>query len=150
MTIIFSAKIPKKEKVEENRRDVTIVDFAHSARSKQRVYCNNHINKIVMTYDELKKNYYCIGCGATIHAGYGQSLMKKRKEDIKYSIITDPYAPENIKKHDGTKMRPLGFVVGGDKLQDLESIKKKETSTYKSAVEASQDIFEEWYLQTHG
>jgi len=147
MPTIFTVKYPKKPAKEEHTKDVALVDLAHSARRKQRVYCLAHVNKLVMTYHEDRKLWHCENCGYIIQEGYGQSLMKKRKEDTKYRIINDPYALENITR-DGASHIPAAFPVtraNERKLQEIEDPYSKDSIEYKSATEASTDINEEWY-----
>jgi hypothetical protein len=89
----------------------------------------------------------CETCAYTIMEGYGQSLMKKRKEDTRYHIINDPYAPANRKREGQTTM-PTAFAIGRANERKLEEINEpinKDSIRYHSAGDASTDVNEEWY-----
>ncbi len=144
---IFTVSYKKKQPKEEVRKEVEIVDLAHSARKQQRVYCLAHTNKLVMKHYPEMHMWRCETCAYTIHEGYGQSLMKKRKEDTRYHIINDPYAPQNRHKDTQGNM-PVGFAIGRQNDKGLEQLSEpinKDSIRYHSAKDAAKDTEEPWY-----
>lgn len=145
--VIFTVKYPKKPPKEEIRRDVQVIDFGHSARREQRVYCLAHPNKLVMKHYPDRKLWHCESCGYIIQEGYNQSVMKKTKEQTHYRIINDPYNIENISKNSGKA--PIGFNMGRkDEVGGLEELNdpiNKDSIKYHSATDAAKDTEEPWY-----
>lgn len=139
----YRIRYPKKppKPYGDERREVTVIDTAHTAGRKQRVYCHYHDNKLVMDYNEERKMYHCLSCGHTIMEGYGQSLIKKKKEEIQYRMITDPYNPDKNRRGSAA----IGYPIGRPPLETVDLIQSKDSHTFSSAFEASRDDQEEWY-----